>query len=458
MQTKHLLKPSSIVSFADVAHQMVNFDANQSATALVLELIDTKWMQRLRRIRQTGNTHLVYMFAEHSRFGHSLGVAYLANSLMQNLAKQDSDQILPYQEAVSAAALLHDIGHIAPGSHLAEQLWCPSGQNKHEMLSTRVILEDAEVNAILRKYNDKLPELVTRILKSDDSLPPWTYSVISGGGWNADRGNWAIVDSAMCSVSYGRYNVAALVDAFRLSPDGHLVIQESRLDALTHFFVARDSMYRQVYQHRVLQAADALNKNIVVRLRDLIEKAGAKTPAEVQQALSKLSIKCDEAMAQILLTEKYAKNLSLDTLFSMTEGWWQYHLEHWCDGKDEILADLAARLRDRRLFKTVRLDDKNEIAQATASSVELNKELHKKAFEIAQELALDPRYYVTLIDNRDHHRENQEEAPLVLLDNGKIVSAETVEPMIAKILERSSAGRAWLAVPKEIKEKLGRYR
>jgi len=273
-----LLAPSSTVSFADIAHQTLIFDRTDPTSQLILSLVDTIWFQRLRSIRQTGNTNLVYMFAEHSRFGHCLGVAYLAHLLMKHLAKQAPEMVAPYETAVAVAALLHDIGHVAPGSHVATRIWAPHANDSHETISIRIIQEDQEIQNLLRNVSPELPELVIKILSEDKDLPPWTVAIISGGGWNADRGNWAMVDSAMCCVSYGRYNVNALIDAFRLSPDGRLVIQESRLDALTHFFVARDSMYRQVYQHRVLQTADALNCNVVLRLRDLLGGSNGQEP------------------------------------------------------------------------------------------------------------------------------------------------------------------------------------
>lgn len=116
-------RSSSTVSFADIAHQTLIFERGDPSSALVLDLIDTPWVQRLRSIRQTGNTNLVYMFSEHSRFGHSLGVAFLAITLMDKLAKYSPEQVSSYRDAVAAAAVLHDVGHVAPGSHLAEKIW-----------------------------------------------------------------------------------------------------------------------------------------------------------------------------------------------------------------------------------------------------------------------------------------------------------------------------------------------
>ncbi|MCB0344041.1 MAG: HD domain-containing protein [Bdellovibrionales bacterium] len=445
MSQEKLLSPSPTISFADVAHQTLLFDLEDSSAKLVLELIDTAWVQRLRRIRQTGNTHLVYMFAEHSRFGHSLGVAYLSLLLMKKLERFSAEQIAPFRDAVAAAALLHDIGHTAPGSHLAARIWSAAGKDEHESISARVIAEDDEISAILDARDPGLKELVLAVLTEHEQVPPWTHSIISGGGWNADRGNWTIVDSAMCSVSYGRYNVAALIDAFRLSNDGKLILLESRLDAFSHFFVARDSMYRQVYLHRVMQGADILARNIARRVRD-IASSGDGDPLD---ALAEHGVFCDETLKELLLCNSYSTELPLQHLFRMTEEWWGYHLSRWVSCDDQILRDLAARLRDRRLFKTVRLIDDPERDQT----------LIRQAKSAAEELGFDPTYYVGIISepaiSEDAESENM---PAVLRDDGTLVPIEKIEPLVRALGKRGGGARSWLVVPKKVKEKLGRSR
>ncbi len=447
---------STTVSFADVAHQNLIFDRDDPASQLVLSLIDTRWVQRLRNIRQTGNTHLVYMFAEHSRFGHSLGVAYLATLLMDKLAHYAPNAIHPYRDAVAAAALLHDIGHVAPGSHIATHIWAPTTRDSHEQVSVRIIREDQELVRLLEARATGLVEQVSKILTEDRSLPHWTTAIISGGGWNADRGNWAIVDSAMCAVSYGRYNVNALIDAFRLTRDGLLVIQENRLDALTHFYVARDSMYRQVYQHRVLQAADALNDRIVMRVRDLLHEANR---TDRLATLRKLKIFCDPTMEAVLGCENYTLELPLEAIFRMTESWWRYHLECWTESLDPTLSDLSTRLLYRNLFKTVRLEARDAAEKDGRNRTNDDTEaLIVRAKQITEELGFPPRYYFATVENTDRHRGRLEEIPMVLLDNGSLVPVVDVEPMIATLLNEPAPRRAWLVVPNEVKEKLGRSR
>ena len=442
---------SSTVSFADVAHQTLLFDKQDAGDSLVLRLLDTRWVQRLRSISQTGNTKLVYMYSEHSRFGHSLGVAYLASLLMKKLRAQYPDLVQPYEETVAAAAILHDTGHVAPGSHLAERMWAPAFAKLHETVTRRVVEEDPEIQAILGGREPQLASGVCRLLAEDERMPPWTRAVISGGGWNADRGNWSVVDSAMCAVSYGRYNVTALIDAFCLSPEGELLLQENRLDALTHFFVARDSMYRQVYQHRVLQAADALTQSIVLRVKDILGEKGADAGSAAAM-LGEAGIYCDEVMAQVLCSPQYAE-LPLATIFQMTETWWSYHVAMWCQAKDKILADLATRLRDRRLFKTMRLEGPKGSDQD-----ERNQHLLQQAQTEASTLGYPPRYYVWTIKEKDKHRQKTEQLPMVALESGGTLPVTAIEPLIDQIMKRPPLTRRWLAVPAEVKAHLGRTR
>lgn len=69
-----LLKPAKIVT--DPVHGDVYL------TALEQILVDSPPMQRLRRVRQLGTTHLVYPAATHSRFSHALGTLRATQDLL----------------------------------------------------------------------------------------------------------------------------------------------------------------------------------------------------------------------------------------------------------------------------------------------------------------------------------------------------------------------------------------
>ena len=109
----------------DPVHGLVAFEGEQER--VVQALLDTREVQRLRRVRQLGLTSLVFPGAEHSRFAHAIGAAHVMSRLQERVrARQVSDGVpealrLDDRSAREslAAALLHDLGH-GPFSHLFE--------------------------------------------------------------------------------------------------------------------------------------------------------------------------------------------------------------------------------------------------------------------------------------------------------------------------------------------------
>jgi HD superfamily phosphohydrolase len=415
-------------AFADIAHQSISFRQDLPHERLVLKLIDSCWVQRLRDISQTANTRLVYMFSEHSRFGHSLGVAYLACVLMDTLRSQDAAQVEKYQQAVAAAALLHDIGHIAPGSHTAYKTWFPKSHDCHEELSLSIINQDQQLNSLLPS---DLRATIGQILSESGALPAWTWQIISGGGWNVDRGNWCIIDSLLAGVNYGQYNVPALLDSIVLTADKQLALRENRLDAMMHFAVSRHAMYRQVYQHRVILSTDTLNRSIVARARDL----GPNLKF------------ADETMRHVLKAEQ-ANSLSLNDLYMMREPWWRYHLLQWSQGDDAILADLCDRLLNRRLLKTVRVNEHDDL-----------KRLIEAARLAVSQSGFNPDYYLHTVSTSDMHESDHRRSMLVQMDDGRVLTLGEAEPLFTSMVKESSHyAKNWIVLPEEAKGLLGRER
>ena len=417
-------------TFADVVHQQLAFSREVPSQALVLELTDSDWVQRLRDISQTANTRLVYMFSEHSRFGHSLGVAYLADSLMERLSRHNPE-VAEYRTAVAAAALLHDVGHLAPGSHTAHKTWFPEGPDEHELTACRIVESDPALHTIFHRYGADMAKTVAAILREDPKLPPWTWEIISGGGWNVDRGNWCAVDSVMAGVTYGRYNIAALTESLFIDTEGHLALRENRLDAMMHFAVSRHAMYRQLYQHRVLLAADTINAAVVRRLRDLHGKVNF----------------ADDEMRSTL-SAKSAADLPLNTIYAMRESWWRYHLGRWSNDSDPILSDLSQRLLNRRLFKTVRIQPGDD-----------PQTLQKQAAAAVSKAGFDPRYYLHSITSANVHAGDSEHSLRVLAEDGNFKQLGDADPLFNTLLTGADSYRqSWLALPREAKEILGRTR
>jgi len=421
----------SDITFADVVHQSIAFSPQDKGEKLILDLLDTAWFQRLRDVSQTANTRLVYMFSEHSRFGHCVGVAYLAKLVLEHLARKHRADVEKHRTAILVAALLHDIGHLAPGSHTAFKTWFPGQPDSHEALAEIVITQDPEIVSLLNSYSPSLMKHVLDILDESDAIDPWAWQLISGGGWNVDRGNWSTVDSVLAGVSYGKYNIPALADSIVITSNKQLALMENRLDAMMHFVVSRHAMYRQVYQHRVLLAADTLNKAVVQRARDL--------GASLEFA--------DEVMRTALAARSVA-DLGHTVIFNMRESWWRYHLGRWAQGSDPILKDLSARILHRRLFKTIRADDP-----------ETRDHIASKARAALAELNLDPIYYLHEISTADVHSGDSKQSMLVQLDSGAVITLGQADPLFQAMASDSRfSKKTWLTMPKEAKALAGHPR
>ncbi len=105
---------------ADPIHQYALFtvpEDNAPQETTEKDLIDSPWMQRLRRIYQLQSARWVYPAAEHSRFQHSLGTMHVAGEFAKSIYPSLSDicKDVPscnyVEELLRLAGLLHDVGH-----------------------------------------------------------------------------------------------------------------------------------------------------------------------------------------------------------------------------------------------------------------------------------------------------------------------------------------------------------
>src|SRR4051794_26490695 len=104
-------------------------------------LLDSPPMQRLRRVRQLGTTHLVYPGATHTRFSHTLGTMRAAQNLLDAvedhrsgphhisglLDEWEEADVLQEQFARATVlarlgALLHDLCHVPLGHTIEDDL------------------------------------------------------------------------------------------------------------------------------------------------------------------------------------------------------------------------------------------------------------------------------------------------------------------------------------------------
>jgi HD superfamily phosphohydrolase len=338
----------------DPVHGLIAFDRPEEE--LVIRLLGTAEMQRLRRIRQLGVASLVFPGAEHTRFAHAIGTAHVMKRLVARL--RDVEKTLEpglrldpgrAREAL-AGALLHDVGH-GPLSHLFEEAL--AGAPPHEEWSTRIILDpESEVSRVLSEQDRALPARVAELVLGRHELAYLARAV--SGTVDVDRCDYLLRDAHATGVPYGRYDLDWLLRSFTFAPvhepDGEpgaagpsaappLAIDGAKgIVALEAFVLARLFMFQQVYFHKAARSAEWMIGSILSRVAELL-RGGIRLDG-VPSAIAAMALGKKVPLADYL-------ELDDNVLFCA--------MHVWESSNDEILADLTRRVRSRSLFKTLEL-------------------------------------------------------------------------------------------------------
>ncbi|MBF0108357.1 MAG: HD domain-containing protein [Magnetococcales bacterium] len=261
---------------------------------LLLDLIDTPQLQRLRRIRQLGPAAKVYPSAEHSRFSHSLGTLHLVKRMIAQAIAGGGAVLTPaHILAIKVSALFHDVGH-GPHSHVFEQIL--PGLPDHEAWGWRILSEAAPVQELFERHGNRLG--LDREAFRDDLREIWhpgpPRDHLGGRPFiasqlDADRMDYLLRDAHFTGVSYGRFDLEWLLHSLKvrtLDGRGCLCVDLGKGPAaLESYIFARDHMYRQVYDHKTVRAFETLLIHIF-GLIDWIWAIEGQPPPETPPALT----------------------------------------------------------------------------------------------------------------------------------------------------------------------------
>ena len=231
---------------------------------LISDLIDSKEVQRLRRIRQLSGVLMVFQTAEHSRFTHSLGAYQMANLAIENV--EGLDEISEYEKLLFlASALLHDIGH-GPYSHSFENIT----RAPHEGMTVKIILSNhSEVNKILNSYSDTLAIDIADVINHGGKYP-LIESLISSQ-LDVDRMDYLSRDAYFTGAVYGTIDINRIFRSMKIV-DGRVLIRASGVNSVESYIMSRYHMYFQVYYHPIARSYESVLENILRRIVDIKDK------------------------------------------------------------------------------------------------------------------------------------------------------------------------------------------
>jgi HD superfamily phosphohydrolase len=362
----------------DPVHGLVSFERKEEE--IVVRLLETREVQRLRRIRQLGLASFAYPGADHTRFAHAIGSTFVMTRLLARL--RSIDQTLPYWQRVTterarealAAALLHDLGH-GPFSHLFEQVL---GGDHHEAWTRRVLLDSStDVHRVLTELDPQLPERVAELVFGRHELHYLARAV--SGTFDVDRCDYLLRDAHATGVGYGRFDLDWLLRSLTFGvPESETAAPPLAIDgkkgipAIESFLLARLFMFQQVYFHKTERSCEWMLTRILDRARSLLSDGTrlAATPAAIT-------------------TLAREGTVSLGEYLDLDDPSLWVAIASWRDAHEPVLADLARRLHGRNLFKTYELFGEKATPRGRLEALDLVR-------DIAREAGLDPEIYVGL--------------------------------------------------------------
>lgn len=377
--------------FRDPIYSLISFDKIMDSS--IIEIINTKEFQRLRRIKQLGFSSYTFPTAVHDRFSHSIGVSYVVGILFDNLGITDDIKIPTIDEdgntinislskeelrlLLQLAGLLHDIGH-GPFSHAFEKI---TGTNHEEF--SKLIIQKTQISQILSniEYSDKLKKYSEKwIIEIIDGTfqPIWVKELISSQ-LDSDRIDYLLRDAYMCGVSYASFDTRWLFNNFEIDQIksendrfGLIVNAKKGLHAIESFIVSRYHMYEQVYFHKTTRGFEVITQNIFKRLLEL-QKERKITD----------SYFLNHAFFDIL-----NDNTNIDAFFLLDDYSILCHINHWIhESSDNILKNLCESLVYRNTYKMVK-------------EVETDfKEISDLQFKIRDKMPDEERDYLFFIDD-----------------------------------------------------------
>jgi len=359
-------------------------------TDLVYDLIEHRYFQRLRYIKQLGMTHLVYPGALHTRFHHALGAMHLMSLAIETLRYKGLQITQAEEEAVTVAILLHDIGH-GPFSHALEQaiiegVW-------HEDISVLLM------NELNKQFGGRLAMAIE--IFNGTYHKNFLHQLVSSQ-LDMDRLDYLNRDSFFTGVSEGVISSDRIIKMLNVVDD-HIVVEEKGIYSIEKFLIARRLMYWQVYLHKTVIAGEQLLCKILKRAKEL--------------ALSNEELFCTPALNHFLVNTINNQMFiregdNLETFAGLDDTDIMAAVKIWAGSKDFVLSKLCRDLVHRNLYHT---DISNEVPDEAFVN-----ELSQKAVKKYGISEYEASYFVFTDEVRNNAYKTDDGSILILMKNGTV--------------------------------------
>jgi hypothetical protein len=390
---------------------------------IIFDLIEHPVFQRLRRIKQLGLSYLVFPGANHSRFEHALGASHLMRQAVSALRLKGHEITDAEAEAVTAAILLHDIGH-APFSHVLENTLVEISHEEISLLLMNRLNEhfEGKLNLAIQIFTNKYKKRFLHQLVSSQL--------------DMDRLDYLNRDSFFTGVAEGTVGVERIIKMFNIWND-QLVVDEKGIYSIEKFLISRRLMYWQVYLHKTVVSAESLLINVLKRAKEL---AIAGVPIYSTPAL-KIFLENNFSPGDFKKNTVVDGKTVLDWYSVLDDNDISISIKEWQSHPDLVLSSLAKSLNNRKLFKI-------QLQTEPVTKKTEEKILEIITRDITGDKALSKYFLMTgEITNNAYNKHN--EKILVLDKTGKTKDMQQASDMNLNALTKTIR-KYFLCYPKEL--------
>jgi HD domain protein len=317
------------------------------------------------------------------------------------------------------AALLHDIGHGAY-SHTFEGLF----DTDHEKMTQEIITcPETEIYQVLIQVAPDFPQKVASVI--DHTYPNKQVVQLISSQIDVDRMDYLLRDAYFTGASYGNFDLTRILRVIRPVENG-IAFQVNGMHAVEDYVVSRYQMYMQVYFHPATRAMEVLLQNLLKRARHLY-----LAHKEFFRATSPR------------LIPFFEHQVSLADYLALDDGVMNTYFQSWMESPDSVLSDLAQRFINRKVFKSILFQDKDEEQLAALK-------------QLIQEVGFDPTYYTAIHRNfdlpYDVYRPDSEKPRTqieIIQKDGNLAELSLLSPIVAS-LAGSRQGDNRFYFPKEM--------
>ena len=225
----------------------------------IIDIINTEEFQRLRRLRQLATAHWVWLGATHTRFEHSISVAYLAGRMAKHLQVKQPDLNITSRQIllVQLAGLLHDVGH-GPFSHLFDDVFLKDSDSPmahHEQRSVAIVARLLKKSTF--EYSAEEIAFVQSLIAPTKGQEGFLYHIVANqvNHLDVDKMEYIKRDARACGLSQGGFDTDTMriINAARVVGDC-ICYHHKVYEDIYNLFQTRYRLHTTVYRHAAVVA------------------------------------------------------------------------------------------------------------------------------------------------------------------------------------------------------------